>query len=82
MDRGWLIFWAVAASLGWAAGYVIACGVWPFTDCRKCEGRGRFRSPSGRAWRRCRRCKGSGERVRFGRRIWTWLTKVKKAAID
>lgn len=52
------------------AGYVMACVVWPFTACRRCEGTGKHRSPSGRAWRECRRCEGSGRRVRVGRRVW------------
>lgn len=71
----------VAAGLLWALGYVIACAVWPYAACRKCDGRGRFRSPSGRAWRRCRRCKGSGERIRLGRRAWTKFVKAKNSAI-
>jgi hypothetical protein len=72
----------MVAALAGGFGYVVACRIWPFTGCRKCDGRGQFRSPSGRAWRHCRRCKGSGSRVRTGRRIWTWLAAVKKAAID
>lgn len=76
-----LIAVVVAGGLLWAAGYVIACAIWPFAACRKCDGRGRFMSPSGRAWRHCRRCKGSGSRVRFGRRVWTWLTSAKRSAI-
>lgn len=82
MDQGWVVFWAIVTAVGWGAGYVVACRLWPFGACRKCEGRGRFLSPSGRAWRHCRKCKGSGARVRAGRRAWTALMKVKKAAID
>lgn len=81
MDRGWLIFWAIAIGLGWGCGYVVACAIWPYGACRKCKGGGRFMSPSGRAWRLCRRCKGSGARVRFGRRVWSWLAGVKKSAV-
>lgn len=51
-------------------GYVAACAVWPFANCRKCDGNGKFRSPTGRAWRKCKRCKGSGTRIRGGRRAW------------
>lgn len=82
MGNGWLIFWAVVAAIVWALGYAAACAMWPYAACRKCEGRGTFRSPSGKAWRRCRRCKGSGARVRTGRRIWVWLVGVKRSAID
>ncbi|MBT0771363.1 hypothetical protein KIH74_20665 [Kineosporia sp. J2-2] len=51
-------------------GYVLACRIWPYANCWKCSGAGRFRSPSGRAWRLCRRCSGSGARLRIGRRLW------------
>lgn len=50
--------------------YVGACAVWPFAGCRRCDGTGKRRSPSGRAWRDCRRCTGTGRRVRTGRRIY------------
>lgn len=81
MSKEWWIFWAILAGLVWLAGYGVACRIWPFTACGKCEGRGQFRSPSGRAWRNCRRCKGSRSKVRFGRRLWTWMAGVKKSAI-
>jgi hypothetical protein len=70
--------YVVLAGLGllWLGGYLIACRIWPFTFCRKCEGVGRFASPSGRAWRPCRRCKGSGSHVRTGRRLLTWLSNT------
>lgn len=82
MDQGWVVFWAITVGLVAGFGYVAACRIWPYTDCPKCSGRGRFLSPSGRAWRHCRKCKGSGAKVRIGRRMWTWLAAVKKAAID
>lgn len=74
---GWVVLAAVVAGLV----YAVACWWWPYAACRKCEGAGRFRSPSGRAWRTCRRCKGSGTRVRVGRRLLTWLSGVKKNAV-
>lgn len=77
----WGTFWVVVAGAAWTVGYVIACRIWPYANCRKCKGAGRFRSPSGRAWRNCRRCKGSGSRIRFGRRVWTKLAGVKKSAV-
>lgn len=54
----------------WLALYVLACVVWPFAACRRCDGTGKRRSPSGRAWRPCGRCGGAGRRVRLGRRVW------------
>lgn len=63
----------VVAGLGWAAVHLISCIIWPFRACRKCQGAGRFRSPSGRAWRYCTTCRGRGAQLRAGRRIWTWL---------
>jgi DnaJ-class molecular chaperone len=68
--------WLGLAAAVWVAGYLVACRIWPYTDCRKCKGGGRFRSPSGKAWRLCRRCKGSGTRIRTGRKIWDKLIKV------
>lgn len=50
-------------------GYAVACLIWPYTACRRCEGAGKFRTSSGKAWRKCPRCKGSGERLRLGRKI-------------
>lgn len=60
-----------------AAGvYLLACWIWPFAACHRCEGLGRFRSPSGKAWRRCRRCKGTGERLRVGHRVVNALRRA------
>jgi len=47
------------------AGYVVTTWLWPYAACRKCAGAGRFRSPSGKAWRSCRRCGGGGRRERL-----------------
>ena len=74
-----LIAGVIVAGLLWSGGYVVACWIWPFAACRKCDGSGKFRSPSGRAWRLCRRCKGSGKRVRYGVRIAEWLRGAKKS---
>lgn len=82
MDRGWIVFAAIVAGLIGLSWYVAVCRIWPYTDCPRCGGGGKRRSPSGRAWRRCRRCKGSGARVRLGRRMWSWLSAAKKAAVD
>ena len=59
-------------------GYITACAVWPFAACRKCDGAGRHRSPSGRTWRYCHRCHGTGARLRVGRRIWNYLRNLHK----
>lgn len=74
-----MIVGVIVVGLLWSGGYVIACWIWPFAACRRCDGAGRFRSPSGRAWRNCKRCKGSGRRVRFGVRVVEWLRGAKKA---
>jgi hypothetical protein len=63
-----------------AAGYIGACTFWPFAACRRCNGSGKARSPSGKAWRPCRRCNGTGARVRAGRKAWTALSKRQSAA--
>jgi hypothetical protein len=69
---------ATGAALLWLAGYAIACTVWPFAPCRKCEGSGRRKSPSGRAFRLCTRCKATGRRIRTGRRIFNYLRILNK----
>jgi hypothetical protein len=58
-------------------GYVLACAFWPFAACRRCEGAGKRRSPSGRAWRYCRHCHGTGARLRTGRRAWNYFRRTK-----
>lgn len=68
-------FAAVAAVL-----YAGACVFWPFTACGKCKGSARFKSPTGKNWRRCNRCKGTGGRVRTGRRILDWLNITAQKA--
>ena len=65
----------IALALGALVLYVAACAFWPFMACRRCHGTGKRRSPSGQAWRSCRRCAGSGRRVRFGRRVYEFLTR-------
>jgi DnaJ-class molecular chaperone len=57
-------------------GYAAACWLWPFSACRRCDGAGKHRSPSGRAFRYCHRCKGTGARLRFGRRIWNFVHRL------
>ncbi|WP_019630212.1 hypothetical protein [Actinomadura atramentaria] len=59
-----------------AVGYIVHCVIWPYRSCRKCDGAGRFRSPSGRAWRYCNHCAGRGAQLRTGRRLWTYLKDV------
>jgi hypothetical protein len=56
-----------------AAGYVLACVIFPYAACRWCGGSGKHPSPSGKAWRVCRRCKGRALRVRLGRRVFDAL---------
>lgn len=74
----WLCLAAIAAAV--AGIYLASCAVWPFTNCRKCHGLGRFHAPSGRAWRRCRRCKGTGSRLRTGRRLINHLRRFHNDA--
>jgi hypothetical protein len=35
----------------WLADYVLACAFRPFAACRRCDGTGKLRSPSGRRGR-------------------------------
>lgn len=67
---GALLLAAAVAVAAWAGGYVLACAFWPFAACPKCDGSGKRRSPSGKAFRVCPRCAGTSRRLRFGRRVW------------
>jgi hypothetical protein len=56
-------------------GYAFACWIWPFKACPRCEGSGKRRSPTGRAFRLCRSCGGTGRRLRAGRWIYNQLAR-------
>jgi hypothetical protein len=58
--------------------YAVACWIWPFKACPRCDGTGKRRSPSGRAFRLCRRCEGTGRRLRAGRWIYNRLSSVRR----
>jgi hypothetical protein len=66
------------AAAVWLAGYLLVCKVWPFKACRRCDGNGKLRSPSGKAWRTCPRCKGSSGRLRLGRHVWNYLARAHR----
>lgn len=59
--------------------YAGACASHPFRRCRRCQGHGRTRTPTGRTSRPCRRCRGTGWRLRLGRRAYTWWTRTHAA---
>jgi len=71
---------ATLAATVLAAGYLLACWIWPFAACLTCSGDGKRRSPSGKAWRTCKRCGGSGARLRIGRRVWNYLQGTREAS--
>ena len=71
-----LAAWATIAAIGYAAYYSLACWIFPFTNCAKCKGDGKLRSPSGRTFKLCRRCKATGRRLRVGRVIWNWIRHI------
>lgn len=81
MSQGWLACLVITGLLLSSAVYIGHCRWRPYAHCRRCSGRGKFRSKTGRSWRRCRKCQGTGERIRYGRRIWTKLMNVKKDAV-
>jgi hypothetical protein len=58
--------------------YTLSCLFWPYAKCRRCDGGGKFRSPSGKAWRLCRRCAGTGGRLRIGRRIFNYFHRLRR----
>ncbi len=61
-----LVLAAVLVTLG----YALRCLCWPFRACGWCDGTGKRRSATGRAYRFCRHCDGTGLRLRLGRRAW------------
>jgi len=69
--------WILLATLT-AVAYVAHCVIWPYRACPKCQGAGRFRSPSGKAWRYCNRCGGKGAQLRPGRRVWTHIKNANR----
>ena len=69
---------AAVAVMVWTAAYAAACAFWPFANCRRCDGSGKRRSPSGRAFRTCPRCRGTARRLRTGRRVFNWLSARRK----
>lgn len=71
---GWLTLYTLIGAIIYAA----ACRIWPYASCGNCEGKGKFRSPSGKHWRNCRRCKGSGRKIRFGAWLMGRLSKELK----
>lgn len=58
--------------------YGLGCWIWPFTACTRCNGTGKRRSPSGRAFRLCPRCNGTGRRLRAGRWIYNTIRRTHK----
>jgi hypothetical protein len=70
----------VIGALVWAAGYAVACWIWPFANCPRCKGTGKLRSPTGKRFRLCRRCDHTGRRLRTGRRVYNFLRARQKGA--
>jgi hypothetical protein len=60
--------------------YALACWVRPVAPCRACDGNGRLRTPSGRAWLRCPACQGVGARIRAGRRAFNTSRRIGRDA--
>lgn len=50
--------------LGLLGAVLLEARIWPLTRCLRCRGKGKFRSPASRSWRKCPRCGGTGERRR------------------
>ncbi|TKK74640.1 hypothetical protein FDA38_35250 [Kribbella jiaozuonensis] len=61
-----LVTSAVAALVLLTAAYLATCRIWPYANCGRCNGSGKSRSPSRKAFRNCKRCKGTGRRERTG----------------
>ncbi|MBB6565776.1 hypothetical protein HPO96_17470 [Kribbella sandramycini] len=61
-----LVTFAVAALVLLTAAYLASCRIWPYANCTRCNGAGKSRSPSRKAFRNCPRCQGTGRRERAG----------------
>ena len=70
---------AVGLVLLLAVVYVIECIVWPFAKCPRCHGSGKRGRKDGKVFRLCRRCKTTGRRLRVGRRLWNYVSVVRRA---
>jgi hypothetical protein len=77
VSAGAVVFWAILAIVVATPAYAVACALWPFQRCPRCEGSGRRVSPSGKNYGRCRKCKGRGERLRLGRRVMNKIGVAK-----
>jgi hypothetical protein len=76
----WVVPAFIAVAVVVAGGYAVACWIWPYTSCPKCNGTARIKSPSGKAFRLCRKCKASGRRLRLGRRVFNFADTKRKDA--
>jgi hypothetical protein len=65
---------------GVTLGYLGWCYVSPFARCRRCDGNGKERTRTGRAWKPCRRCHGDGARMRLGRHVVNYLRAAHRDA--
>lgn len=61
-----LVTFGVAALVLLTAAYLASCRIWPYAACGRCNGSGKSKSPSRKAFRNCPRCKGTSRRERTG----------------
>src|SRR3954469_17960473 len=65
----------VAIAVGYLACYAFACWQFPFSHCRRCHGRGRLTTKTGRRGRVCPRCDGGRRRIHLGRRLFEYVAR-------
>lgn len=53
-----------------AGAYLVDVALWPYARCRACRGSQTSHGSNRTRWGLCSRCGGSGERVRFGARLF------------
>lgn len=76
--QAWLIL--IGLGLLWVAYKAIQCWLWPFAKCSKCDGTGKWMSPTGKNWATCRRCEGKARRLRTSRKIFNYLKITSEEA--
>ncbi|MFG1609497.1 hypothetical protein [Actinoplanes sp. NPDC049265] len=76
-----LVALASLTALGYAAFYIGACAISPWSVCRRphCANGRIYSRLFPKTFRECPRCNGTGRRIRIGRRVYEYLRSERKA---
>lgn len=73
---GGVLIVALAATLAVGV-YALLCTFAPFRTCRRCAGLGARRGGLTRTLKPCHRCRATGRRLRYGRRAFNYLARIR-----